>query len=200
MNDGILFYWFMWMGWVVSTFLIRKGKIRNQFVFITLFGIILSSVNFQFSIGSMNAACAFFLLIGFIHVIRFSHQLFFFVTSSFIVATAYVSIELFALYDPAKLFLSKKVMIFVFLTLLAITLARSKKDLFSLVAIGLFIGDAAYQFIILRLVGKVEIGSLYVLDLFASTSMMLLFMVVLVDMFKKIRRTAFKRVTSAKQI
>lgn len=200
MNDGILFYWFMWMSWVVSTFLMRKGKIRNQCVLITLFGMILSGIDLYFSVGSMNAAFAFFLLIGLIHVIRCSHQLFFFVTSSFIVATAYVSIELFALYDPVKLFLNKKIMLLLFLTLLTITLARNKKDLFSLMAIGLFIGDAAYQFIILRLVGKVEIGSLYVLDLFASTSMMLLFMVVLVDMFKKIRRTTLKRVTSAKQI
>ncbi|MET3727991.1 hypothetical protein ABID52_001572 [Fictibacillus halophilus] len=200
MNDGILFYWFMWMGWIVTTFLIPKGKLRNQCVFITLFGIILSSINIHFSIGSLNAAFVFFLLIGFIRVINNSHQLFFFVTSSFIVATAYVSVELFALYDPAKLFVNKKVMILVLLTSLVITLAGSKKDHFSLIAIGLFIGDAAYQFIILRLAGKVEIGSLYVMDLFASTSMMLLFMVVLVDMFKKIRRTAFKRVTSAKQI
>lgn len=200
MNDGILFYWFMWMSWVVSAFLMRKGKSRNQCVLITLFGIILSGINLHFSVGSMNAAFTFFLLIGLIHVIRYSHQLFFFVTSSFIVATAYVSIELFALYDPAKLFLNKKIILLIFLTLLTITLARSKKDLFSLFAIGLFIGDAAYQFIILRLAGKVEIGSLYVLDLFASTSTVLFFMVVLVDMFKKIRRTTLKRVTSAKQI
>ncbi|MBH0166583.1 hypothetical protein IHV12_16815 [Fictibacillus sp. 7GRE50] len=200
MNDGILFYWFMWMGWIVSTFLMKKGQLRNQCVFMTLLGIILSGVNIHLSIGSMNAAFVFFLLMAFVHVIKNSHQIFFFVTSSFIVATAFVSIELFALYDPAKLFVNKELMILIFLTLLVITLARSKKDHFSLIAIGLFIGDAAYQFIILRLVGKVEIGSLYVMDLFASTSMMLLFMVVLVDMFKKIRRTAFKRVTSAKQI
>ncbi|MBN3555932.1 hypothetical protein JYA63_16760 [Fictibacillus nanhaiensis] len=200
MNDGILFYWFMWMGWIVSTFLMKKGQFRNQCVFMMLIGIILSGVNIKLSIGIMNAACVFFLLMGFIHVIKNSHQLFFFVTSSFIVATSYVSIELFALYDPVKLFVNKKIMILVILTILAITLARSKKDLFSLIAIGLFIGDVAYQFIILRLVGRIEIGSLYVMDLFAATSMMLLFMVVLVDMFKKIRRTTLKRVTSAKQI
>lgn len=200
MNDGTFFYWFMWMGWVIATFLIKKGSVRNQSVFITLTGIILSDTIIPFSLGNINAAFLFFLCIGLIYLIRHTDQLLYYVTGSFIVATGYVSLELFALYDPVKLFFDKKYMIIIILTSLLILLTKTSRDLFYLPIIGLFIGDTVYQLLIYKLSGTIEIGSLYVMDLLVSTSMMLLFMVVLVDMFKKIRRTAFKKVISAKQI
>ncbi|MDM5316091.1 hypothetical protein QUF49_08815 [Fictibacillus sp. b24] len=200
MNDGTLFYWFMWMGWIIATFLIKKGSVRNHSVFITLTGITLSDTFIPFSLGKINATFLFFLCIGLIYLIKHTDQLFFYVTSCFIVATAYVSLELFALYDPVKLFFEKKYMIIIVLASLLILLTKTYRDLFYIPIIGLFIGDTVFQFLIYKLSATIEIGSLYVMDLLVSTSMMLLFMVVLVDMFKKLRRTAFNKVTSAKQI
>ncbi|KZE66261.1 hypothetical protein AWM68_07785 [Fictibacillus phosphorivorans] len=200
MNDGTIFYWFMWMGWVITTFLIKRSSVRNYSVLILLTGITLSDTFIAFSLGNINAAFLFFLCIGLVYLIKHTEQLFFYVTKSFIAATCYVSLELFALYDPVKLLFDKKYMIVIILASLLVLLTKTYKELFFLPIIGLFIGDTVFQFLIYRLSAKIEIGSLYVMDLLASTSMILLFMVVLVDMFKNLKRTPNNKVTSAKQI
>lgn len=200
MNDGTLYYWFMWMGWVITTFLIEKGRTRDMMVLVLLTGIILSGLSVPFQLGSVNTAFLFFLCVGLAYVIVQSNQLLYYVTSCFILATAYVSLELFALYDPVKLIFNKKYMIIFILTAMLIVLSKTKKDQFFIPLIGLFIGDTLHQLIIYRLIGKIGIGSMYVMDILASTTMMLIFMVVLVDMFKKLRRAAFKKVQPAKQI
>ncbi|MBY6035678.1 hypothetical protein KUV80_03400 [Fictibacillus nanhaiensis] len=200
MNDGTLFYWFMWMGWVFITFLMPRSGKRNGLGITFLLGIMLSGYSISFSIGSVNMAFLFFLCIGFFYVVQHSIQLLYYLSACFIVATSYVAIELFALYDPVKFIIEKKYLFIVVLVVILMLLSKRKNDLFFVPLIGLFIGDALYQILIYRLNGYLEIGSMYVLDLLVSSSMILLFMVVLVDMFKKIRRLTFKKVNSAKQI
>ncbi len=200
MNDGILFYWFMWIGWVVTTFLIEKSPFRNAVIFILLPGIIISGYHIHFSLGIVNAAFAFFLMIGLVHVIRNTGDLLYYLAVSFIIAVSYVTLQIFALYDPAKLFIDKKYLLILFLTAVMFLISKRKIDLFYIPSIGIFIGDSLYQLLIFRLTGYLEIGSLFVLDLLASTTMILFCMVILVDMFKKIRRVSYKKVNPAKQI
>jgi hypothetical protein len=200
MNDGILFYWFMWIGWVVTTFLIKKNPFRNAVIFILLPGIIMSGYNIQITLGTVNAAFAYFLIIGLVHVIRSTGELLYYLTVSFIIAVSYVILQIFALYDPAKLFFDKKYLLIIFLAAVLFLISKRNIDLFYIPLIGIFIGDSLYQLLIFRLTGYLEIGSLFVLDLLASTTMILFCMVILVDMFKKLRRVSYKKVNPAKPI
>jgi hypothetical protein len=200
MNDGILFYWFMWIGWVVTTFLIKKNPFRNAVIFILLPGIIMSGYNIQITLGTVNAAFAYFLIIGLVHVIRSTGELLYYLTLSFIIAVSYVILQIFALYDPAKLFFDKKYLLIIFLAAVLFLISKRNIDLFYIPLIGIFIGDSLYQLLIFRLTGYLEIGSLFVLDLLASTTMILFCMVILVDMFKKLRRVSYKKVNPAKPI
>jgi hypothetical protein len=200
MNDGILFYWFMWIIWVVTTFLFEKNQFRNTVIFILLPGIILSSYDISFSLGTINAAFAYFLIIGLVHVIRSTGELLYYLAVSFIIAVSYVMLQVFALYDPAKLFIDKKYLLIIFLAAMLFLILKRNIDLFYVPLIGIFIGDSLYQLLILRLTGYLEIGSMFVLDLLASTTMILFCMVILVDMFKKLRRVSYKKVNPAKPI
>lgn len=200
MNDGILFYWFMWIGWVVTTFLIKKNPFRNTVIFILLPGITMSGYNIPFTLGTVNAAFAYFLIIGLVHVIQSAGELFYYLSVSFIIAVSYVILQIFALYDPAKLFIDKKYLLIIFLAAVLFLISKRNIDLFYIPLIGIFIGDSLYQLLIFRLSGYLEIGSLFVLDLLASTSMILFCMVILVDMFKKLRRVSYKKVNPAKPI
>ncbi|MFE1244101.1 hypothetical protein ACFW35_08230 [Fictibacillus sp. NPDC058756] len=200
MNDGILFYWFMWIGWVVTTFLIERNPFRNAVIFILLPGIIMSGYDIPFSLGSVNAAFAYFLIIGLVHVIRSTGELLYYLAVSFIIAVSYVTIQIFALYDPAKLFIDKKYLLIIFLSAVLFLISKRNIDLFYIPLIGIFIGDTLYQLLIFRLTGYLEIGSMFVLDLLASSTMILFCMVILVDMFKKLRRVSYKKVNPAKQI
>jgi hypothetical protein len=200
MNDGILFYWFMWIIWVVTTFLFEKNQFRNTVIFILLPGIILSSYDISFSLGTINAAFAYFLIIGLVHVIRSTGELLYYLAVSFIIAVSYVMVQVFALYDPAKLFIDKKYLLIIFLAAMLFLILKRNIDLFYVPLIGIFIGDSLYQLLILRLTGYLEIGSMFVLDLLASTTMILFCMVILVDMFKKLRRVSYKKVNPAKPI
>lgn len=200
MNDGIFFYWFMWMGWVVTTFLIKKNPYRNAVIFILLPGIIMSGYNIPFTLGTVNAAFGYFFIIGLVHVIRSTGELFYYLSVSFIIAVSFVILQIFALYDPAKLFIDKKYLLIIFLAAVLFLISKRNIDLFYIPLIGLFIGDSLYQLLIFRLTGSLEIGSFFVLDLLASTTMILFCMVILVDMFKKLRRVSYKKVNPAKPI
>ncbi|MCM3718948.1 YphA family membrane protein [Fictibacillus phosphorivorans] len=198
MNDGILFYWFMWMGWVLATFLFQKKQSRNVIAFILLTGIILADYNISFSLGTVNAAIAFLFLIGIVHVIRNTSELLYYLTVSFIIAVSYVFLQIFALYDPAKLFIDKKYLLILTLAAVTFLITKRNKDYFYLLLIGLFIGDLLYQLMIFRLTGNLEIGSMSVLDLLASSTMIQFCMVLLIDVFKKLKRVSYKKVNPAK--
>lgn len=200
MNDGILFYWFMWIGWVITTFLLERNQIRTAVIFILLPGIILSGYTISFSFGTVNAAFAYFLCIGFVHVIRFSGELLYYLTATFVMAVCYCILQIFALYDPAKLLIDKKYLLIIVLAAVLFLISKKNVDLFFIPLIGIFIGDSLYQLLIFRLTGFLEIGSMFVLDLLASTTMILFCMVILVDMFKKLRRVSYKNVNPVKQI
>jgi hypothetical protein len=200
MNDGILFYWFMWMGWTAATFLFEKNQKRNVIVFILLPGIILSGYFIPFSNGSVNAALIYFLCTGLVYVISNSKNLFYYLIVSLIIATSYVTLHVFALYDPAKLFIEKKYLFIIVLAAITFLLCKRTNDLFFLPLIGFFIGETLFQLLIYRLSGQIEIGSMFVLDLLASTTMMMFCMVILTDMFKKFKRVPYKKVNPAKQI
>jgi hypothetical protein len=199
-NDGMLFYWFMWMGWVYTTFIMKKDGERTRKGFFLLSCICLSSLTIPFSTGTINAASLLFAAAGFIYLGRTKGRLLYYITVCFIAATAYVSVELFSLYDPVKILIDKKYLLGVILLIVLICLSKKSEDVIFLHMIGLFLGDVLYQLVIYRLQGYVEIGSLYMLDLFALTSMILIFMVKLVDMFKKMKNSSIKKINHLKQI
>jgi hypothetical protein len=200
MNDGTLFYWFMWIGWVITTFIMGKNQTRNAIIFIILPGIILSGYYIPIPLGSINTAFAYFLCIGLVHVIRNTDELLYYLSVSFIISVTYVVLQIFALYDPAKIPIEKKYMLIIILAVVLFLISKRHTDFFFIPLTGIFIGDSLYQLVIYRLTGQLEIGSMFVLDLLASTTMILFCMVILVDMFKKLWRVSYKKVNPAKQI
>ncbi|MDR7072557.1 YphA family membrane protein [Fictibacillus barbaricus] len=200
MNEGVLFYWIMWMGWVFSTFLMKRNPFRSKLAFLFLFGIILSGHSISFPLGKINAAFILFLGIGFVYAVKNQDHLIHHLVSSFIVATAYVSLQLFALYDPVKLIVDKKYLLIIVLMMVLLIISKRNYDILFIYFIGLFIGDSLFQLLIYRLQGYVDIGSDYVMDLLAITSFILIISLSSAEVLKKMRKASYKKSSSAKQI
>ncbi|WNB93709.1 hypothetical protein [Bacillus sp. NEB1478] len=200
MNEGVLFYWIMWMGWAFSTFLMKKSPFRSKLSFFILLGIILSGHSVSFSLGKINAAFLFILCMGFVYAIRNHKRLSNYLISSFVVATSYVTLQLFALYDPVKLIVNKKYLLIFILIIVLLLISKRNNDTLFIFFIGLFIGDFLYQMLIYQLQGFVDIGSDYVLDLLVLNSSVLITILSSLDMLKKMKSPAYKKTGSAKQI
>jgi hypothetical protein len=198
LNDGIFFYWVMWSGWIYTTFLMKKDSKRGYIAFLILVGIILSMYVIPFSLGTVNASLLLFAVLGVVYLARKNKRTLYDLTVCFAAATTYFSIQIFSLYDPAKLFIDKRYIIAFFFSFVLLSLAKRREDLLFLFLIAFFLGDLLYQLTISSLQGFVEVGSMLTLDLFALTSMILIFMVKWVDMFKKVKNSSFKKNNHAK--
>jgi hypothetical protein len=137
---------------------------------------------------------------GFYQAVKNHKYLYRYLIGSFTVAISYVSIKLFSLYDPVKLFIDKQYLLLLILLIVILVVSKSLDEVLPVYFIGTFIGDTLYQLLIYRLQGFIEIGSKEVLDLVATSSAIVLIIFSSIDILKKMKRINYKKVTSAKQI
>jgi hypothetical protein len=200
MNEGILFYWLAWICWLVVTFFMKKGASRTTIGLLLLVGIILSGHSISFTFGTVNAAFILCLLIGFIQAARNHQYLSHHLIGSFSVAITYVSMQLFALYDPVKLIVDKKYILMVVLLIELFLFIQKQNTIIPVYFIGMVIGDILFQLLIYRLQGYIEVGSNYVLDLFASTLFIIFTVNSAMETLRKMKKVSYKKSSTAKQI
>ncbi|WP_078546053.1 YphA family membrane protein [Litchfieldia alkalitelluris] len=173
--EGLYFYWIAWIAWTYATFILEKNRLRILFSAFILIVIILSPYQFVFSTFNVNAVHLLILAISFILIAKKTMiQKVYLLICSLTITIAYVSFQLFELFDPIWLFLDRKWMLAFVLVYLSLMLAKGRKSKVMSLLIGSCQGELLYGFVINKFRFNYEIGSLVFLDVL-SISLLIVF-------------------------
>lgn len=171
--EGIIFFWFSWIGWVYITFSLRKDHPYRIKLAFALLIIIICSSRFM-SIRGFHVNITFILLICFVYagMIKLQkRQLLFLMISSFIVSLIYVSFQLVALFDPIWILFKKEWMLSFILSYVTILLYKKPGIRVYTLLSGMIQGEILYSVILYKKYFEHEIGSLAFLDICAISLM-----------------------------
>ncbi|MBM7701709.1 hypothetical protein [Metabacillus iocasae] len=168
--EGIYFYWFAWMGWIFTTFLMKKTKQRLLYTAIILCSIMLSVINVQLLDMEVNSAFLFLLIISYMSfsIVKAKKQVYYFI-ASFIGALAYASFCLFELYDPVWILIDKRVMVSALILYVIFMLVKTYRMRIICSVISICQGDLFFSFVLRTLSFPYEIGAPSLLDIVAVT-------------------------------
>jgi len=164
--EGLMFYWICWSFWAYLTFIAdKKNPYRLKLSAIILIVLLLS--NFQLSIGEFEIqASGLFLLIAAYLFFGYEKRgafLYFFLCS-LIVSIAYVTFQLFEIFDPIWIIFKKEWMMGICFGYLAILLQRTLKGRLLIIISGTMQGEILYAYTLHRFTFPYTIGSLEYLD------------------------------------
>ncbi|ABS21546.1 conserved hypothetical protein [Bacillus cytotoxicus NVH 391-98] len=170
--DGGYFYFLAWMGWIITTFFMKKESIRWKMSAFILFLIICSQFTFSiasFSI-SMNAlfiSIIAFGIVGIYSVWKKLYTLF----SALIVAMLYTSFHLLEVYDPIWIIINRTLMLSAALVYASVLLHRDRLLRLCTLYIGMIQGEILVAFIFRKLHFPYELGSLQFFDSIAVSTL-----------------------------
>ncbi len=164
--EGIFFYWIMWLAWIITTFLMNKGKNRLKLTIFLLVTILLSKWNLVALTHSINMSLLMFLVLGYYLAVK-NHKLKLvsFYLTSLTLTFAYTGIMLFRIYDPVWFIIDFRLMISVLVSLLAIYLGENKTQRFSIFLISICQGEFLYWIVLSRFYNQLTIGTEAFLDM-----------------------------------
>src|SRR5699024_3610588 len=92
MTYGLMFYWFGWLFWGITTFFMKKGRLRTLFSALILLMLICSNVEFLFGELVIFFPILFLLFTSFLFYVTLS-MLFYYFLCSFILMIGYTAIS-----------------------------------------------------------------------------------------------------------
>ncbi len=164
--EGSMFYWIVWLFWVYITFFMNKqNPYRTKLASVILILIILSNVRFMFMSFEFFASGLFMLLSSYIILSKkkLGSLLYAFICS-FIVTIAYVTFNLFVIFDPVWVIFQKEWMMGICFSCLAILLQTSLKDRLLMIVSGTMQGEVLYAFYLSKFEFSNPIGTMAYLD------------------------------------
>jgi hypothetical protein len=173
--EGSIFYWILWVLWVYITFFMNKQNLyRTKLAIVILVLIILSNVHFMFMSYEFYASGLFILLLSYIIFSKkkLGSLLYAFICS-FIVTIAYVTFNLFVIFDPVWVIFQKEWMMGICFSCLAIFLQTSLRDRLLIIASGTIQGEILYAFYLSKFEFSYPIGTVAYLDVFALITILL---------------------------
>jgi hypothetical protein len=173
--EGLYFYGFAWVIWIITTFLLmKKSKIRLPIACFILLAIIISPYTFQFNNITVSYLSIYMMLVIFIRIGYFTlkKKLYFFLTS-LIISIGYGTFLLFELFDPIWIIFKREWMLALIITYLSVLLQEKLAWRISTVIIGCIYGDIIFAIIIQRFSFPYSIGSMSLLDVCSLASIML---------------------------
>ncbi len=175
--EGILFYFAAWFFWIISTFFLNKNsRYRLKSSFCILIMIILKPYHFKLFDITINFAAIFLYLFILTQVIQLNRKTHFYLTvTSFIVMLAYVSFQLFELYDPVWVMFKREWMLAIGLVYLSVLLHSNKKLRLFAIMIGILQGEFLFSMILRKLNFSYTIGTGLFYDALASAGLILFF-------------------------
>jgi hypothetical protein len=173
--EGSMFYWILWVFWVYVTFFMNKqNSYRPKLAAVILVLITLSNVHFVFKSFEFYASGLFMLLLSYIIFSKKKLGLLLYAfICSFIVTIAYVTFNLFVIYDPVWVIFKKEWMMGICFSCLAIFLQTSLKDRLLIIVSGTMQGEILYAFYLSKFEFSYPIGSIGYLDVFSLITILL---------------------------
>ena len=173
--EGSMFYWILWVFWIYVTFFMNKQNLyRSKLGSVILVLIILSNVHFKVISFEFYASGLFILLLSYIILgkKKLGSLLYAFICS-FIVTIAYVTFNLFVIYDPVWVIFQKEWMMGICFSCLAIFLQTSLKDRLLIIVSGTMQGEILYAFYLSKFEFSYPIGTIAYLDVFSLITILL---------------------------
>ncbi|WP_458412677.1 hypothetical protein ACNQFZ_17965 [Schinkia sp. CFF1] len=166
--EGIYFYWFSWLGWVFTTFLMNKSKQRTILSFVLLLVIAVSDHVLRGGGYTFRASFLLLLLFSFVLLSKSKGlHLGYHLICSLIISIGYTCFQLFELFDPVWLIFDRKWMLSFVILYLILMLAKDFYYRASVAISGVCNGELLYSFILKKFSFKVEIGGFLFLDALA---------------------------------
>jgi hypothetical protein len=173
--EGSMFYWILWVFWIYVTFFMNKQNLyRSKLGSVILVLIILSNVHFKVMSFEFYASGLFILLLSYIILgkKKLGSLLYAFICS-FIVTIAYVTFNLFVIYDPVWVIFQKEWMMGICFSCLAIFLQTSLKDRLLIIVSGTMQGEILYAIYLSKFEFSYPIGTIAYLDVFSLITILL---------------------------
>lgn len=166
--DGIYFYWIAWIGWVFTTFLMKKNQARSVISFLILFILIGSSSTFQFAGFTIRLSFLLLLFISFVVMAKIKGlKLYYYVFSSLIVTIGYVGFKLFELFDPVWLIFDRNWMLSFVIFYLILMLVKEFYNRLIIAIISISNGEILFALILKNFSIPIEIGEFQFFDVLA---------------------------------
>lgn len=169
--EGIFFYWIAWIIWTLATFFMRKNNERLILSVVVLVLIIFSVTVMQITIFKINASLLIALLCSYLYLSLLTKsktkKTVYILLCTLTITTAYVSFQLFELFDPIWLVFNRKIMLAFCLVYLTLLLVKDPRTRIVSVIIGACQGDLLYALILSDFRFEYEIGSLLFFDVLA---------------------------------
>ncbi|MBD8070266.1 hypothetical protein [Bacillus sp. PS06] len=181
--EGIYFYWIAWMAWVYTTFIMEKNKERLGLSLLFLILIILSPLQLTLKTYHLNVVHFVILFISFTLIAKKTMaQKVYLLICSLTITIAYVTFQLFELFDPIWLFLDRKLLLAFVLIYLTLMLTKDRFSRMAILLIGSCQGELLYGFVINKFRFEYEIGSFLFLDVL-SIAFFIVFVWLKIELF-----------------
>jgi hypothetical protein len=181
--EGLYFYWIAWIGWVYTTFMMDKGRKRLLLSMLLLLIISLSTKDVLIKTYHLNVVHLLILVIPFTMIVKKTiAQKVYLLICSLTITIAYVTFQLFELFDPIWLFVDRKWMLAFLLVYLTLMLTKDRLSRMACLLIGSCQGELLYGFIINKFRFNYEIGSFSFLDVL-SLSFLIVFVWLKLELF-----------------
>ncbi len=173
MGNGLIFYWFCWLIWIVVTFFMKKDK-QRLFLACWILLLILFS-NLQLSINFHNISVSFIIFLGgilFLHVKlpRLIYQS----IISFIVSIGYVGILIWVNITPLRLFIPQLITVSFLLLILIMILTNGLLNRLGAGLFGIACGEIVYSMIMANYSIEKTVGDMVFFDCVLIVTMLLL--------------------------
>ncbi|WP_157052486.1 YphA family membrane protein [Ornithinibacillus contaminans] len=194
MMDGIYFYWFSWVFWVIVTFLMPKGKRRTILALWLLVAIIFS--NLYVTIGSLAFSVTYLIIFtgAFISLAR-HNRVGLHIFSGFTIMIGYTSILIWETHAPVWLFMPRLLLIPMICVALVSIISSTMISRLIISTLGLCGGELLYSVLLANFSIQQTIGEFVFLD----TLLVMLFLLVLMELLRKGRGKMVSTLQAYKQ-
>ncbi len=173
--EGIYFYWFSWIGWVITTFFMKKGKVRTAISFFMLFMIFVSDNTYHLTEYSIHAPFILIFIFSLVFMTKTKGLMqLYYLICSLIISIGYVCFHLFELFDPVWLIFDRKWMLSFVILYLILMLVKDPNHRLAVALIGICNGELLYSMILTKFFREIEIGNFVFLDALAFNILFIL--------------------------
>lgn len=179
MEDGILFYWFSWILWIIVTFFMRKGRNRLVFASCILLSIIVSSITISiYSLFTISFTFIVLFLYSLVILANLSNHMKLTFASATI-SICYIALLIWEKVSPVWM-IFPRIIIFAFIIgFVAIILSNQFYVRIATTLFGMNIGEVIYSFIWYRYGVLEEVGDLVFLDTLFTLLLLLTILAIL---------------------
>lgn len=175
--DGSYFYFLSWMGWIVTTFFLKKDEMRWKMSAVILMFIICSQITVSIASFAVSINALILGIISFLGIALYSiWKKIYALLSALIIAMLYTSFHLLEVYDPIWIVIERTWMLSGTLVYASILLHRDRLLRLCSLYAGALQGEILVTFIFRRLHFPYEFGSLTFFDIIAVSTLLVMMM------------------------